>query len=73
MVELADTLVSGTSAVKSMEVQVFFRAIKKGSIRQDGAFFLLIRTEEDLNFRGRADQREEKAPGMAPPAPGGGP
>jgi len=26
-----------------------------------------------LNFRGRADQREEKAPGMAPPAPGGGP
>ena len=48
MVELVDTLVSGTSAIKSMEVRVFFWA--KKAARITGGFFC-IRTEEDSNFR----------------------
>ncbi len=40
MVELVDTLVSGTSARKGMEVQVFFRGHKK--THRKVCFFLLI-------------------------------
>ena len=39
MVELVDTLVSGTSAFTSMEVRVFFRAIKKLRPVRAGFFY----------------------------------
>ncbi len=47
MVELVDTLVSGTSALTGMEVQVFFRgrSEEKRSKRKLGSFFCLA--EED--------------------------
>ena len=47
MVKLVDTLVSGTSARKGVEVRVLFRA-KKKPVPQGAGFFFILRIDENL-------------------------
>ena len=72
MVELADTLVSGTSAVKSMEVQVFFRALKEPHPLGWGSFNNQTGRRLELP-EGAPSEGEEERAWMRAAAPGGGP
>ena len=75
MVELVDTLVSGTSAFKSMEVRVFFWAEKYDKKHKNvAAFVFLFYIVAGLELPEAApSEYEDKAPWMAPSAAGGGP